>query len=398
MTVICTPHLHLLEYDHNLIQDLLIDTPQSGVSIGNKIINLSGWAVGKKSAAVAIELVKQDRVILETPIQIHRPRVTHRYAECPGSEKSGFRVSILLSGEPQEQSEMILQVILSDQTKVAVAIFKVEFCQKNYQKKTFFIHVAKTAGSSFNQFLETYFTGDEHCEKYRKNRQKTQLRELNKIRTFDYISGHLTLREFQHNFQRDDYFLVTLLRNPVHQVISHLNWVYYVGEDINSDFFKNHPAHDQEIILSIRKRNLSDYREIIQALLEHQGLFLNNQSRYFQTSQNLNEYNIIENLKSFDLVGMTENYKQFVFDYIKLQKMNINPKFEFKNKNINPKINPRKMTSNPEFMKFINEHNAVDMKVYNYFDRQEKMKEIKLGLSKYKSQLDKIKYQMEGGF
>ena len=33
-------------------------------------------------------------------------------------------------------------------------------------KQTFFIHVGKTAGSSFNKFLQTHLLGKVHCEIY----------------------------------------------------------------------------------------------------------------------------------------------------------------------------------------------------------------------------------------
>jgi|GEM_PF-1791781 hypothetical protein len=383
MTVIFTPHLHLLESNLDLISDFNIDSPISGVQTTDNTLNLSGWVVGKKSATVAIELVQQNQVILEAPIQIHRPRVAQRYAQIPGSETSGFQVSISLSEEKPATSEMLVQVVLEDTQRVPIAILNCEKRQQDYQKKTFFIHVAKTAGSSFNEFLKTYFKGDDHCEKYRKNGQQTQFNEIEKLRGFDYVSGHLTYKEFKRDFKREDYFLVTLLRNPIHQVISHLNWVYHVGEDVNSDFFKSHPRHDQDIILSVRQRNLSDYREVIKALSEHKGLFLNNQSRYFQTQNPLNEKNIIANLSNFDLVGLTEEYHQFIYDYIHLQGMKVEPVVDVENQNKQPAAQKNELIKNPEFIEFMNEYNAIDIKVYDYFYKRNKiMKHQKKSLSR----------------
>jgi hypothetical protein len=397
MTVIFTPHLHLLESNLDLISDFNIDSPQSGVQTTNNTINLSGWVVGKKIAAVAIELVKQNQVILEAPLQIHRPRVAQRYAQIPGSDHSGFQISLSLSEEIPASFEFILQVILEDTQRVKIAILNFDSRQQNYQKKTFFIHVAKTAGSSFNQFLITHFRGDDHCEKYRKHGHQTEFIEIDKLRRLDYISGHLTYKEFQRDFKRDDYFLVTLLRDPIHQVISHLNWVYHVGEDINSEFFKSHPRHDQDIILSVRKRNLSDPKEVIQALSEHPGLFLNNQSRYFQTQNKLNEKNIIENLSNFDLVGLTEEYQNFILSYIQMQDMNMKPNINYINRNKNPVVNPKSVSDNPEFIEFINEKNAVDIKVYNFFKNNEgkKINEKTINLKEFEKYIDQNQVKLE---
>ncbi|MGB3404536.1 MAG: hypothetical protein WBA77_17765 [Microcoleaceae cyanobacterium] len=405
MTIIFTPNIRLLEYDPELISDFNIDSPKSGVQTTDNTLNLSGWVVGKTSAAVAIELVKNNQVILEEPIKIHRPRVAQRYPQIPGSQKSGFQISISLSEVAFSSSEINLKVVLGDTKRVAIAIMSCESRQQDYQKKTFFIHVAKTAGSSFNQFLRTHFRGDDHCEKYRNNGQQAQFKEIDKLRSLDYISGHLTYKEFKRDFKREDYFLVTLLRNPIHQVISHLNWVYHVGEDVDSDFFKSHPRHDQDIILSVRQKNLSNPKEVIQALSEHKGLFLNNQSRYFQTQNKLNEKNIIENLSNFDLVGLTEEYKYFILSYIEMQKMNIKPNFDFQNRNNSPVVNPESLSYNPEFLEFINEYNSVDIKVFRYFKEQErsrknklesllKLREIEEDIHQYKSSLDQIKYSI----
>ncbi|MEA5521281.1 hypothetical protein [Limnoraphis robusta] len=399
MAIIVTPNLHVLETDRDLLEDFTIDSPKPGVSIRHDALNLSGWVVSRKSPAILVQLLKQDQVFVEVPVNIHRPRVAQRYAEILGSEKSGFEIPIFLSDELKETAEIILQVVLADQTRVPLAVLSFECDKKSYNKKTFFIHVAKTAGSSFNEFLKTYFYGDDHCEKYRKDGQQTQFTELDKLKSFEYISGHLTLREFQRDFKRDDYFLVTLLRDPIHQVISHLNWVYYVSEDVNSDFFKSHPRHDQEISLSVRKRNPSDYKEIIQALSDHPGLFANNQSRYFQTNNPFTSQNIIENLESFDLVGITENYQSFIDSYVNLHQKNMELIIHKENRNKKPALSKEELIGNPEFISFMNKFNSVDMEVYNYFLHRDKiqqsLKGSRLRLQKIQAEMSEQKYSLE---
>jgi hypothetical protein len=103
-------------------------------------------------------------------------------------------------------------------------------------KKIFFMRIAKTAGSAFNLFLKKNFVGEAHCERYLiPNTNKFS--KIEHLKSLDYVSGHLRLPVFQeNNFSNKEYFLLAFLREPVAQLISHLNWVMHI-KDINPKFF-----------------------------------------------------------------------------------------------------------------------------------------------------------------
>ncbi|MFM6402345.1 MAG: hypothetical protein ACKPFF_37175, partial [Planktothrix sp.] len=119
-----------------------------------------------------------------------------------------------------------IQAVFEDFKRIPLASFNLlPNSVHSPTKKTFFIHIPKTAGSSFNKFLHTYLHGDSHCESYRDSSQPWTFNNLDFLKSFDFISGHLNIQYFNKNFERDNYLLVTLLRNPVDQLISHVNWL-----------------------------------------------------------------------------------------------------------------------------------------------------------------------------
>ncbi len=114
--------IHLKNPDSQLIYDFNIDSPQNNVQIAhNKKIDLYGWVVGHQSPAIAIEIIKDDLVISEAPVNIKRPRVATRFANILGADKSGFRCTI----EQLHDSLLIevhVQAVLKDKTRVPLAV------------------------------------------------------------------------------------------------------------------------------------------------------------------------------------------------------------------------------------------------------------------------------------
>ncbi|MGB7708462.1 MAG: hypothetical protein WBL95_02755 [Microcoleus sp.] len=235
------------------------------------------------------------------------------------------------------------------------------------KNKTFFIHIGKTAGSSFNAFLKENFRGEEHCENYLE--PSNVFTRLDYLKSLDYISGHITLDVFDKNFSKKDYFLMTFLRYPVNQLISNINWLIHIY-DISPKFFANHPKHIQEISLELRSLNLYDPDSFINALNKFQNLFKNNQSRYFGRPPFLGDVEtIIGKIQTLDLVGLTEDYQGAIDNFIRLNELNIKPKLHQENRNLSYRIN-KDILDNKIIAEFIQEYNQVDILVYEYFLRR----------------------------
>lgn len=234
------------------------------------------------------------------------------------------------------------------------------------KKKLFFVHVPKTAGSSFNAFLADNFEGEAHCEKYIDFRTR-KFREIDKLKSYDYISGHLNFSDFSINeLKKDDYFIMTFLRDPLKQLISHINWVIHIF-DISEQFFKSHPQVIQDMSLELRGLNLNDANQLIPALEKHSGLFQNNQTKYFRGQDNrVSAQSAINALSELDLVGITEEYERSVRTFIQMNKCEIEFSLHKKNRNLNYRLKPEVLLKDPNIDQFFREYNKEDIKLYQF--------------------------------
>lgn len=230
--------------------------------------------------------------------------------------------------------------------------------------KIFFFHVAKTAGSSFNQFLAKHYLGEDHCERYLAGAELTKTEYLMQ---FDYISGHVRFPTFiDSGLIRENYFLLTFLREPIAQLLSNLNWVIHIY-DISPNFFGNHPQFVQAMSLELRSLDLYDTDSFIYALEKFQNWFKNNQSRYFSMTQEVHAESVIEAMSQLDLIGLTEHYEQSLRLFAHARNLRMtHSDLEIVNKNPNRRVG-RELLDNPLIHEFLLDYNQVDLAVYGYF-------------------------------
>lgn len=356
--------------DHELYDFYLEPFPDK---IKEEKIQLKGWFICIKLSIAYICVVRDDQTLIKSYIKSIESEERVHNEKHYTLNKNSFGIDLNLHQLSLGKSELFLIIVLKDGTTIPLGLLRV-FKQFFYQpsKKTFFIHVAKTAGSSFNDFLSSYFYGERHCEQFFANdRCLNYTSSLNTLENFDFISGHLTINHFFNNFKQSNYYLLTILREPIYHLVSQINWVIYISENVESAFFKNHPEAIRNMSLKMRQLDLTNYLNVIDLLLEYHQMFKNCQSQYFITSVNesLNAKSIIEQLKHFDLVGLTEFYERFVNEYIKLTKFEgvLKPIIYRSNKNTNPRLNPEEVFGNKNLMLFLRDYNSVDIQVYNYF-------------------------------
>jgi len=202
--------------------------------------------------------------------------------------------------------------------------------------KFFYLHIPKTGGSFFNRFLSYQFNGFmDHIESKINLNDEKDIKKLKKIQAF---SGHIIYPIFRNKF-RENINIITLLRNPIEQIISHITYVRELGEESEKHRLEKHTEIIKKLVAKLKIVDLSSPKEIENLIkwLEANKIWLFHdcQTRYlgggveFIKPQNLNA--ALENLEKIDYVGITERLKEFMillsmeenFKLIEYQKENV---------------------------------------------------------------------------
>src|SRR2546422_5627365 len=97
-----------------------IDMPEAGTARPTFDIELRGWAVGRRSAAIAAELVHDGLPLAQVPLDIGRPKLAARHPATEAGENIGFRAMIGLLRLPTE-FELEVRAVTKDGERTSLA-------------------------------------------------------------------------------------------------------------------------------------------------------------------------------------------------------------------------------------------------------------------------------------
>lgn len=222
-----------------------------------------------------------------------------------------------------------LQEINRKDSETEIKILSEKYYPKNFRfynsaiatkKKIFFLHIPKTAGSSLNQMLSEHFKKKKtklHIESDRKNNYNAV-----NPQKLDFISGHIRLHDVINQFSLNNFLRVTILRNPYDQLISHINWLRFIGTNPDGKFFKAHSKPIQELSLQTKQYNFEETDEVERFVKEMpplgHRLFNNCQTRFLLNKKNPEAISgesakeAIETLHYFDIIGTVEQLDLFM--------------------------------------------------------------------------------------
>ena len=184
--------------------------------------------------------------------------------------------------------------------------------------KVFYMHVAKAGGTSVNSFFRKRL-GKRRCLNHIEGKR---LDPGEVRRRFDFVSGHMRIRQIYPLLGLDDWYRITVFRDPLQHIVSHLRWVQGIASDPGAAFFKSHTPEVQELALQLREVDIGDARAMWDffANLPPEGftLFDNCQSRYLLSDPPSGKLGsrhwpeAQEGLSLFHRIGLTSDLQGFI--------------------------------------------------------------------------------------
>lgn len=111
--------ISLAALDAHRLWGFYLDYPLGGSIAEAAAVVIRGWVIGRRSPAVAIEILDEGRVIRRVPLDVQRDDVAVVYPDAPGAGRSGF--STTLQMRPAGERELRIQAVLKDHTRVPLA-------------------------------------------------------------------------------------------------------------------------------------------------------------------------------------------------------------------------------------------------------------------------------------
>lgn len=280
---------------------------------------ITGWCFHRimKNRPVAIRVAADNHHLGSVSCTGYRRDLKEQKLHPTGC--CGFDFSFPAAFDPGHHSVLHLYFDSCTRPQVSVACRDLELLRPAPGRPIFFMHIPKTAGTSFNAFVRNCFSRDDylpHIERLTPVQRQTLLPRAR------YLSGHIPWREIAGLLDPGRYDLYAIVRNPYAHLHSHLNYVRCVHTDAEHEVHY-HYRHN-ETIRDLARRlagiDFRDDRQIRRLVAELSGyecdFFDNIQTRYFldyrpERVTQADYLQAVQNMMHFRSIGLTERYDRF---------------------------------------------------------------------------------------
>jgi hypothetical protein len=297
---------------------------------------LSGWCFRRSRPLepVRIQCRCGGRVLAETVADRWREDLQALGVHPTG--RCGFE--LLLEGPEPRDAKVFLDLVvpgsrisllhLSTETFAPAGMDRLlravtTFLKRGRGRPILFMHIPKTAGTSFNTLAHSLFAKEGAVAHLELHDQRSY-RHLQKSNRF--LSGHLPVALWKRHFDLHRSDLFTIVREPYGQLHSHLTWLIETGTNPQSSYF----LQQNRVIVELGQRlarldltSASALQRFAAALDDLEAAFLDNlQTRYFldqETCRRIGPEQVrqaLENLDVFTMIGLTEDYPAFVDTFL----------------------------------------------------------------------------------
>ena len=190
-------------------------------------------------------------------------------------------------------------------------------------EKLLYIHIPKTGGTSIANFFKKHFDPDSVISEL--HADQTWVNEGDIPEHIKYIGGHTSFAEFNQKIDLSKWLVVTCIRNPLAQLVSHLLHFKRLNEVENRELFNGCSEEIKQIILRVAGIDLNSADSIctFYNTISNQELmqFDNIQTRCLTSGFALNENGqritfqeleyALRNLQKINVVGEQNNLQCF---------------------------------------------------------------------------------------
>ena len=236
-------------------------------------------------------------------------------------------------------------------------------------KPILFMHIPKTAGTSFNTFAIAAFPNGQsisHIELINKARYpEFQTKYL-------YISGHLPIGALKESFRLEGVDLYTIIREPYAQLHSHLKWLIRTAGDQHDNYFRNDNPAILELgasLASIDFQHPQAIESFIAQMGDLEAAFLDNmQLRYFldtapRRTATSDLAQATNNCRFFRKIGLTEQYSNFTAGFAQAHSLTRRGKpFQLNRSRSEPLFD----TQSPEIRQALKPLVSLDLQLYEH--------------------------------
>lgn len=190
------------------------------------------------------------------------------------------------------------------------------------QRKILFMHIAKAAGSTVNAFFTNHYS-ETQCAIHLESNEKWQSNP-DELKGLRFLSGHISLTVLSKKLNLDDYYKVTVVREPYAQLCSHMAWIKRLAMPGEEKRFKQHPEYIQVLARKLAATELTapeQLKTLLATLTEREAKLIENcQTRYFtfvppgRSVDKTDTRKAIEASATFDRIGITESISSFMKD------------------------------------------------------------------------------------
>lgn len=280
---------------------------------------ISGWCFNRlaKSRPVSIVAVADDKILGRFTNSGYRDDLVEKNLHPSGV--CGFDFSFPSDFDPRAHGKFHLCFDSFKKPVATIDCSEIEILQPRLNTPICFMHIPKTAGTSFNSFARACFAGDRfftHIERLDESDVRRGIKQAL------YLSGHLPLYELGRLVDLSGYDLISIIREPYAHLHSHLNYVRGVrsGSRFEIHYGFRHNKTVKALSGELNGVDFSDLEEVnglVTGLHDYQCDFFDNiQTRYFldYRPERVAEKDLrraCENISNFSSVGLTEAYDHF---------------------------------------------------------------------------------------